>query len=73
MGKRPSEPHDLRRTFGTRLASLGVHAEDQAAVLNHKPTTITQIHRDVNDRMDNLNCVWCITMVDPSQSSLALN
>jgi integrase len=47
----PPSPHDLRRTFGTRLASLGVHVEDRAAVLNHKPTTITQIHYDVYDRL----------------------
>ncbi len=48
----PPSPHDLRRTLGTRLASLGVHVEDRAAVLNHKPLTVTQIHYDAYDRIN---------------------
>jgi integrase len=31
----PPSPHDLRRTFATRLSSLGVPKEDRDALLNH--------------------------------------
>lgn len=43
-------PHDLRRTVATRLASLGVPAEDVSAVLNHAKRDVTGIHYDLYDR-----------------------
>jgi integrase len=46
----PPSPHDLRRTAATRLASLGVAAEDVAAVLNHMKRDVTGIHYDLYDR-----------------------
>jgi integrase len=46
----PPSPHDLRRTFGTRLAALGVAKEDRAALLNHTRTDVTSKHYDLYDR-----------------------
>jgi integrase len=46
----PPSPHDLRRTVATRLASLGVPAEDVSAVLNHARRNVTGIHYDRYDR-----------------------
>ncbi|MBQ0824255.1 integrase arm-type DNA-binding domain-containing protein [Microvirga sp. HBU67558] len=46
----PPSPHDLRRTVATRLASLGVPAEDVSAVLNHARRSVTGIHYDLYDR-----------------------
>jgi integrase len=43
-------PHDLRRTLATRLASLGIPAEDIAAVLNHTRQGVTSRHYDLYDR-----------------------
>ena len=42
--KQPFTPHDLRRTCATGLASLGFSIEVIAAILNHKPRTVTGIH-----------------------------
>ena len=46
----PPSPHDLRRTLGTRLSSLGVPKEDREAVLNHTPGGVTSKHYDLYDR-----------------------
>jgi integrase len=46
----PPSPHDLRRTVATRLASLGIPAEDVSAVLNHTRRDVTGIHYDIYDR-----------------------
>jgi integrase len=48
----PPTPHDLRRTFSTRLAAppLSVPKEDRKACLNHKPTDITSKHYDLYER-----------------------
>lgn len=37
-------PHDLRRTCATGLGALGFSIEIIAAILNHKPRTVTGIH-----------------------------
>lgn len=37
-------PHDLRRTCATGLGEMGFSIEVIAAVLNHKPRTVTGIH-----------------------------
>lgn len=36
----PPSPHDLRRTFATRLSALGVPREDRDACMNHARTDI---------------------------------
>jgi integrase len=46
----PPSPHDLRRTVATRLAQLGVPAEDVAAVLNHVRSDVTGRHYDQYQR-----------------------
>jgi integrase len=40
----PFTPHDLRRTCATGLGALGFSIEIIAAILNHKPRTVTGIH-----------------------------
>jgi integrase len=37
LGMESASPHDLRRTVGTRLASLGFPVNIRALVLNHRP------------------------------------
>ena len=46
----PPSPHDLRRTFATRLASLGASGEDVSALLNHTPRGVTAIHYNLYNR-----------------------
>jgi integrase len=46
----PPSPHDLRRTVATRLAGLGVPAEDVSAVLNHAKRDVTGVHYNLYDR-----------------------
>jgi integrase len=46
----PPTPHDLRRTFATRLAELGVAKEDRDACLNHMPTDVGSKHYDLYER-----------------------
>lgn len=46
----PPTPHDLRRTFATRLAELGVPKEDRDACLNHTPTDVGSKHYDLYER-----------------------
>jgi integrase len=47
---RPPTPHDLRRTFATRLSALGVTKEDRDACLNHTPTDVGSKHYDLYER-----------------------
>jgi integrase len=49
FGDRPTA-HDLRRTLATRLAALGVPAEDVKACLNHARNDVTGRHYDQYDR-----------------------
>jgi integrase len=46
----PPTPHDLRRTFATRIAELGVAKEDRDACLNHTPTDVGSKHYDLYER-----------------------
>jgi len=46
----PPTPHDLRRTFATRLAALGVPKEDRDACMNHTPTDVGSKHYDLYER-----------------------
>jgi integrase len=46
----PPTPHDLRRTFATRLSALGVPKEDRMACLNHTDTGIHAKHYDTYER-----------------------
>jgi hypothetical protein len=48
--KRPTA-HDLRRTLATRLAALGIPAEDVKACLNHARDDVTARHYDQYDRL----------------------
>jgi integrase len=43
--------HDLRRTLATRLAALGVAAENVKACLNHARGDVTGQHYDQYDRL----------------------
>jgi integrase len=43
--------HDLRRTLATRLAALGIAAEDVKACLNHARGDVTGRHYDQYDRL----------------------
>lgn len=42
--------HDLRRTFATGAAGLGIHRDVIGAVLNHTPPGITARHYELYDR-----------------------
>jgi integrase len=46
----PPTPHDLRRTFATRLSELGVTKQDRDACLNHVPTDVGSKHYDLYER-----------------------
>lgn len=46
----PPTPHDLRRTFATRLSELGVAKEDRDACLNHTPQDVGSRHYDLYQR-----------------------
>jgi integrase len=46
----PSSPHDLRRTFATRLSSLGIPKEDRDALLNHIRADVGSKHYDLYER-----------------------
>jgi integrase len=46
----PPTPHDLRRTFATRLSELGVAKEDRDACLNHTPQDVGSCHYDLYQR-----------------------
>jgi integrase len=46
----PPSPHDLRRTFATRLAALGIPQEDRDALMNHTPRGVGKRHYDLYDR-----------------------
>jgi integrase len=43
---RPPTPHDLRRTFRTRLPALGVAPEIRDRLMNHWPTDVGSKHYD---------------------------
>jgi integrase len=47
----PPTPHDLRRTFSTRLSSLGIPKEDRDACMNHTPVDVGSKHYDLYDRL----------------------
>ncbi len=47
----PPTPHDLRRTFSTRLSALGVSKEDRDACMNHIPNDVGSKHYDLYDRL----------------------
>jgi integrase len=46
----PPSPHDLRRTFATRLSGLGVSKEDRDALLNHIRSDVGSQHYDLYER-----------------------
>jgi integrase len=46
----PPTPHDLRRTFATRMSALGVAKEDRDALLNHARNDVGSRHYDQHDR-----------------------
>ena len=43
-------PHDLRRTFATRLSALGIPKEDRDACMNHARTDVGSRHYDLYER-----------------------
>jgi integrase len=47
----PPSPHDLRRTFRTRLGALGVGSEDRDALTNHVRSDVGSRHYDRYDRL----------------------
>jgi integrase len=46
----PPSPHDLRRTFTTRLSGLGASKEDRDALLNHIMSDVGSKHYDLYER-----------------------
>jgi integrase len=63
----PPTPHDLRRTFATRLAELGVAKEDRDACLNHTPTDVGSKHYDLYERAKEKRAamnLWAQTLSD---------
>jgi integrase len=46
----PPTPHDLRRTFATRLSALGVPKEDRDACMNHARSDVGSRHYDLYER-----------------------
>ena len=46
----PPSPHDLRRTFATRLSALGTPKEDRDACLNHTRNDVGSKHYDQYER-----------------------
>jgi integrase len=56
----PPSPHDLRRTFGTRLGALGIPGEDISALLNHAPKGVTAIHYNLYNRQAEKR--WALTL-----------
>jgi integrase len=46
----PPTPHDLRRTFATRLSALGVPKEDRDACMNHSQSDVGSKHYDLYER-----------------------
>ena len=46
----PPSPHDLRRTFATRLSGLDVSKEDRDALLNHIRSDVGSKHYDLYER-----------------------
>jgi integrase len=46
----PPTPHDLRRTFATRLSALGVPREDRDACMNHTRSDVGSKHYDLYER-----------------------
>jgi integrase len=46
----PPTPHDLRRTFATRLSALGVPKEDRDACMNHIRSDVGSKHYDLYER-----------------------
>ena len=46
----PPTPHDLRRTFATRLSALGVPKEDRDACMNHARSDVGSKHYDLYER-----------------------
>lgn len=48
----PPTPHDLRRTFRTRLPQLGVSADIRDRLMNHIPTDVGTKHYDRHQYLD---------------------
>lgn len=48
----PPTPHDLRRTFRTRLPQLGVAADIRDRLMNHIPTDVGTKHYDRYQYLD---------------------
>jgi integrase len=46
----PPTPHDLRRTFATRLSALGIPKEDRDACMNHARSDVGSRHYDLYER-----------------------
>ncbi len=46
----PPSPHDLRRTFATKISALGILKEDRDACMNHVRSDVGSKHYDLYDR-----------------------
>ena len=63
----PPSPHDLRRTFATRLSSLGVSKEDRDALLNHIRSDVGSKHYDLYERAKEKRAalnLWAETLAE---------
>jgi integrase len=63
----PPTPHDLRRTFRTRLPQMGVPADIRDRLMNHIPTDVGSKHYDryqyLNEKRAALD-LWAQTLSD---------
>ena len=67
----PPTPHDLRRTFATRLSSLGVSKEDRDALLNHIRSDVGSKHYDLYERAKEKRAalnLWAGALADALKS-----
>jgi integrase len=73
----PPSPHDLRRTFATRLSSLGISKEDRDALLNHIRSDVGSKHYDLYERAREKRAAlnqWADalhTIINPSSADAA--
>jgi integrase len=56
--ERPT-PHDLRRTFRTRLPQIGVPADIRDRLMNHIPSDVGSKHYDHHDYLDEKRAALC--------------
>jgi integrase len=67
----PPTPHDLRRTFATRLSAIGVPKEDRDACMNHARSDVGSRHYDLYER--RAEKLRALTLWDETLAALLSN